>query len=448
MPVSSQLAAAIGEFPTAKRSVLADPIAEDADRIEILAPLKAGVRFVYRLIRRTLRLTVGLAGVALLLLVFLRWVVIPTGWPTTSEAWLQAPLVVVRADADGNVELGCQDGDLVEPGAHVATIANANVDPARVSHLKSALASVDAEHAKFCKDLESAQSFDRLSSCELAAYRRTLVAGLKLSLVEAESQIAECVVAHDQAKRVADLNRRAAATGAASEDERLRAIEAESIARTRLERARAVRDRFQVEIEAAEKNVFVQRESPIYLSFQMQGRLSIPQIEANVAHVKERRAAIQAELGQIEEYAKRQAGSIVRTPVGGVVWRRTPGRGSVSKGESLVEVAETRRMFIEAVFPEGHSQSLTPGVRAVVVFRGLPPFEGRVQAVRQPSPTDQDTAYAIQHPRRLNQLKAVITFEGARPDATLLGRQCSVMIPDSTTYGHDWAERLFIALRW
>ena len=194
--------------------------------------------------------------------------------------------------------------------------------------------------------------------------------------------------------------------------------------------------------------MFVQRDSPIYLTWHMQGRLGIPQIEASVAHVKDRRAAIQAELVQIEAHAKRQAGCVVRTPVGGVVWRRTPARGSVSKGESLVEVAETRRMFIEAVFPEGHAQSLTPGARAVVVFRGLQPFEGRVEAVRQPSPTDQDAAYAIRLPRRLNQLKAVIVFEGARPDTALLGRPCSVMIPDPTTCGHDVAERIFIALRW
>ena len=239
--MSSQIAAPIGGIPTARRRrELADPIAEDVERVGILAPLRTGVRFAYQLVRRTLRITVGLAGVALLLLVFLRWVVIPAGWPTTSEAWLQAPLVVVRADADGDVELGCQDGDLVEPGARVATIANGNVDPARVAHLKSALATVDAEQAKFGKDLESALSFDRLSSGELAAYRQTLVAGLKLSLLEAEAQVAECVVAHDQARRLVDLTRRTAATGATSEDERERAVEAESIARPR--RPRPVED--------------------------------------------------------------------------------------------------------------------------------------------------------------------------------------------------------------
>jgi multidrug resistance efflux pump len=446
--VSSQLAAVIEDVPVMRRVASAPDPGEEVERTAILARVKAGVRRAGRALRRAVRLGVGLTGLALLVLVFLRWVVIPTAWPTTAEAWLQAPLVVVRADADGDLDLRCQDGDLVEPDAAVAAITNGNVDPARVAHLRSSLATVEADFAKHEKDLEAARAFNRLSGRELDAYRRALVAGLKLSLAEADAQVAECVIAHDQARRVADLHRRAGSAGAASDDERLRAVEGEQIARTRLDRAKAARDRLTVELEAVEKDVYVQRESPVYLAVHLQGRLGIPQIEANLGHAKDRRAAVRAELDQIEAYAKRQGGGVVRTPVGGVVWRRTPSRGTVAKGESLVEVAETRLAFVEAVFPEGHAPSLSPGSRAVVVFRGLPPFEGHVQTVRQPSPTDQDAAYAIQHPRRLNQLKAVIAFEGARPDAALLGRPCTVMIPDPTTPAHAWAERLFVALRW
>jgi len=446
--VGSPFVVAIEDHPATGRAALTLTSADEGAWPPLLQNVRAMLRWAYRAVRRTVRLGVGLAGAALLVLVFLRWVVIPTGWPTTGEAWLQAPVVAVRTDADGEVELTCREGDVVEPDSPLAAVVNANVDPGRVAHLRSALAGLEAEGAKVGKDLEAARAFDRLSGRELDAYRRTLVAGLKLALLEADAQVVECGVAFEQAKRAEDLQRRAAVAGAASDDERMRAVENEKTAKARLDRAKAARDRVALEIEAAEKNVFVQRESPIYLAWHVQGRLGIPQIEANLAHVHDRRDALRVELDRIEEHAKRQAGGVIRAPVGGVVWRRSPTRGTVSKGESLVEIAETRLMFVDAVFPEGHAPALAPGSRAVVVFRGLPPFEGRVQAVRHPSPTDQEGAYAIKLPRKMNQVKAVIAFEGARPDAALLGRQCTVMVPDPSTPGHDYAERLFIALRW
>jgi multidrug resistance efflux pump len=175
---------------------------------------------------------------------------------------------------------------------------------------------------------------------------------------------------------------------------------------------------------------------------------SIPQLEAQLREAEERLAATEAELEQIEGHANRLAGSTVRSPYSGVVWRRNASWGPVAKGEPLFEIAQTERQFVEALFPESHARSLYPGARAVIVFSGLPPFEGTVRAVRQPSPTDHDFACAIRLPRRLNQLTVLIDFESPPSDASLLGRQCQVLAVGPSNPAHAWAAKLFCFLRW
>ena len=85
---------------------------------------------------------------------------------------------------------------------------------------------------------------------------------------------------------------------------------------------------------------------------------------------------------------------------------------------NLLEIAHTKGQFIEALFSESHARSLHPGARAVILFSGLPPFEGTVRAVRRPSPTDHDWTYAIRLPRRLNQLEVFIDLDRPPADAS------------------------------
>jgi multidrug resistance efflux pump len=383
-----------------------------------------------------------------LLLVFAKWVAIPLALPRTNDACSNAPLTVVRAENEGYAELQLDVGQTVKQGDTVAVLSNADLDPAQVARLKVELATARAEQGKRRSELQVAREQEQLANRELEQYRRTLIAGLKASLQETEAKIKELAVKHQQCKRVVDMCRRLGTSAAVSRDEQDRSLEAQAMAKNGLEQADAARKRIVIELEAAERNIFVQRESPIYLTWHLQLRLSIPQLEAQLAETEQRLAATEAQLKQIEEHADRLAGSTVRSPVSGVVWRRSTSWGPVPKGESLLEIAQTQRQFIEALFPESHARSFYPGARAVIVFSGLPPFEGTVRAVRQPSPTDQDAAWAIRLPRQLNQLKVLIDFRRPPSDASLLGRQCQVLIAESSNPAHGWAAKLFCLLRW
>jgi hypothetical protein len=384
----------------------------------------------------------------ILLLVFAKWVLIPLVLPMTKDAWPNAPLVVVRAENEGNAQIRPAVGQAVERGETVAILSNRGLDPSRQARLKAELAITKAEQSKRQSELQVAKDLEQLANGELEKYRQALLACLRASLQQTAARIEELTIAHQQSRRVLEMSRRLGKGDAISRDERDRAIEAEAMARDRLHQAEASRDCLLSEQEAAERNVFVQRETPIYLMYHLQLRQSIPKLQAELAETEKRLAATQAELRQIEEHANRLAGSTLCSPVSGVVWRRNTSWGPVAKGEPLVEIAQTRGQFVEALFPERYARSLFSGARVVIVFSGLRPFEGTVRAVRQPSPTDHDMASAIRLPRRLNQLEVLIDFDNPPADASLLGRQCQVLAADPSNVAHAWAAKLFCLLRW
>ena len=395
---------------------------------------------------RFVRAAAGMLGMLILLLVFARWVVMPIVFPMTNDAWPNAPLTVVRAPNEGNAQVRPDLGQTVEQGDPVAVLANSAVDPSRLARLRGDIARTEAERTKRRCELQTARDLEQLAKRQLEQYREMLIAGLTGSLLEADAKIKELTVKHQQAVRELDTYQKSGA--AVSRDERDRAVETEKMARNRLEQAQASRKRIVIQMEAAEQNIFIERDTPLYLEQYLRVRQSIPQLEAQLAETERQLTATQTELKEVEKHADQLAGSTVRSPVTGVVVRRNTSWGPVAKGESLVEVAHTQGQFIEALFPESYARSLYPGARAVIAFSGLRPVEGTVRAVRQPSPTDHDWTYAIRLPRRLNQLEVLIDFDRPPSDASLLGRQCQVLAADPSNPLHSWATKLFCLLRW
>jgi multidrug resistance efflux pump len=398
--------------------------------------------------RRIFRATAGVLGMVILLLVFAKWVLIPVVLPMTNDAWPNAPVITVRAPNEGNAQVRLEVGQAVEQGETVVVLSNRGVDPSQLARLRAELTMMRAEQSKRRSDLQVAKELEQLANRELEDYRNGLVARLTASLQETEARIKELTVGHQQSRRVLEMNRRLGTTGAISRDEWDRAAEVEAMAHHRLQQAQASRESTRIELEEAKRNVFVQRETPIYLTWHLQVRQTIPQLEAQLVETAERLAATEAELKQVEEHADRLAGSTVCSPVSGVIWRRNASWGPVAKGESLLEIAQTKGQFIQALFPESHARSLFQGARAVILFSGLPPFEGTVRAIRQSSPTDHDLASAIRLPRRLNQLEVLIDFDHPPGDASLLGRQCQVLAADRSNTVHALAANLFCLLRW
>lgn len=402
--------------------------------------------------RRIFRWFVGLIGAAVLALLVMNWVVTPLVLPKTSDAWMNAPLTTIRAESEGDIHIAREVGDVVAIGSLLANTVNAYLNPASVWQLKTEQANLEAELTRATRESELANNLKATSSLELDKYRRALTADLVLALRQADAKIAELTVLLNQSERIVKMTEPLSRIGAVTADDSSRALENETIAQHRLDQGSAEKDSIANQLEAIKTNVYIQRDSPIYLLWYLETQQSVPVAQAKVEETKRRLASVQLELAQADAYVRRLAGGAILSPVAGLVWRRNASSGPVAKGESILEIAEApAREFIEAQFQESRSTSLYPGARAIVQFSGLQPLAGEVRAVRQPSPTDLDNAYAIRLPRRINQLKVYIHVLGPPQGVALVGRQCKVLIADPAAHplaGFAWvAVRVFLWIR-
>jgi len=64
---------------------------------------------------------------------------------------------------------------------------------------------------------------------------------------------------------------------------------------------------------------------------------------------------------------------------------------------------------------------------------------GVVRALRQPGPSDLDTAYAVKLPRQLSQIVAYIDLDRPLTGGSLVGRQCRVLL---TARERSWARAM------
>jgi multidrug resistance efflux pump len=409
-------------------------------------------------IRKYARAVAGVMGAAVLMALLVNWVATPAFFPKTSDAWMNAPIAVVRAEVEGAARVERNLGEAVKKGDALAHMANDNRNEAAVWRLRTERSNLQAELARGMADINLAEDLRKLSTAELEKYAGRLIADLTLSLEAAEAKIAGDTTAFSQAARVADLTRVLAREAIASRDARDTAVEEADIAQRKLEQSRAERSAIANQLAAARERVFMQRDSPIYLTWALQVQQSLPAIRAKVLETSARLAAAERELGLLESYTRRVNSGAVLSPADGVIWRVNASSGVVGKGEPLFEIAETRRQFVEAHFQESLAKSIYPGARAVIQFSGLPTMTGIVRAFRQSSPTDLDGAYAMKLARRLNQINVYIDLDQSIANDALLGRQCRVLLTApggarsqqglGKATAESLAELLFRALGW
>lgn len=401
--------------------------------------------------RRVLRMLLGSAGAVVILLLIFNWLVVPAVWPKTSEAVVNAPITSQRVDSEGSIHIAHQVGDSVQSGEILASSANSYLNKGSVLRLKTDKANTEAELTRVTADLKTVKRLRDKARLELDKYRSSLATELTISLQQADAKIAELTAVRDEAARMAESNRALYVSGVIPHDDYYRAVEDRTVAQTRLDQSRAEKRGIDNQLESAKRDVFIQRDSPIHLTLYMQFQQDVAATEAKVTETKGRLLSVTRELAQAESFENRLAGGEVVSPIAGVIWRVNTSSGPLAKGESLFEIADTQRAFVEAQFQESFSSSLYPGARVVISASGSPSISGKVRALRQTSPTEMDNAYAIRLPRRLNQVKVYIDVDQPALIASMVGRQCRVLVVDPNArlfskQAFDWLALKFFAL--
>jgi len=387
--------------------------------------------------RRTMAQRIGVnlrrgVGVSLLA-VALWWLILPLAFPVTSDAIVNARTVQVRAPIDGAAtELTCDVRDSVVAGQTMARLDNRQLDKSGLTGLTTRRAEMIARRERIDKELVEVAKSGAAYQAEADRYKKAVVENLESAEKECKSRVDASRVELDAVtRRVGRLEGLGGRTVGESELETER--EKQAVYRLRLAMEQASLTKCRGELEAARRGLFLQKESPHFQKMADEMTLRIPQLKSELKQIADLLAVIETEIEREQDRTGRLAGATVDAPVGGTVWTRQGNLGQgVKQNEVLYEIADGGSVFVEAVVHQRHLGSVAEGMPATVNVTGGPSLTGRVRAVRNGRPKDNEPTFAFgttdPDPKRL---RVVIELDacGAEP-AGLIGRHVRVLIAD------------------
>jgi multidrug efflux pump subunit AcrA (membrane-fusion protein) len=406
---------------------------------------------VRKRVAQAVRIGVGAVAAIALAAAVANWVVVPHVLPKTTVAIANAPLAVERVSIEGEVRIAVRAGEIVKQGQPLAHITNKRLNKAPGWELHAQKENLEAELIRYNTDLATAVRLRDESRDELDKFRAALTRTLTSSLRQADSKIAEMAAVQGQAARLLALGRALSENGLSTKNDYQKALEDAAISQHRLDQSQFERQTLADQLDGVIHDVYTERDTPIYLTHYLQFKQDVASTEAKVIETRSRLEAAARQLEQTESLEKILDSDEVRSRVAGEVLRVT-NTGDLGRGETVIEIAETGKAFVEAHFQDSFASSLYPGARALIKVAGMPPFLGSIRSWRRIGPAELDTGNAMKMPHTLNQLDVYIDADPGAGLSSLVGRQCRVLVanPDAgISQFPEWAAvKLFTLLGW
>ena len=359
------------------------------------------------------------------------WMLLPMAFPVASVAAINARKVQVRSPIDGSLQqLNYEVGQAVAAEQVISRVTNAYLDTSHLANLDLRYSELLAERKRLAAELSLATQFEQTARQSSELYQKGMIETLQTSVEETQAQRDEALATLDGAMVFLEQSHTLAEKGATPVSEVQRREFSERIARSRVAVTQATLDRLSKEIAAASRGIFLHRDTPYYQQIAQELDRQLPKLRAQIA---ENEALIQA-LGPLlrseRQRCERSRESELRSPVTGIVWDTAASPGHVVKqGETVFEIADSQSMFVEAMIHQRHLKSLHPGCQAVVNLTGGETVWGRVRAVRDSSPVEPETEFALNLVGDdMRNVRVIIDLEPTTGKRQLIGRHARVLI--------------------
>ena len=389
---------------------------------------RAGARWSLGLGRRFRQLTA-----LTLLALAVWWLVLPLGFPITSQAVVNSRLVQVRAPIDGTaVELLADLGGEISAGAPLARFANPRADTTTLSVLKTRQGELEARKVGLNRELNEVKRAEADCIEQVDRYKSARVSFLRAGLLESSSM---ALVARHQFENAGKQARRTRLMGrAASGSDQDNAADTESIARTRLTAEEASLAKVKAELAAAQQGVYVRLETPAFVVRADELSLKRSKVTASLKETEHALAVVSGEVGREQRRVDRLAAATASSPVGGVIWKRHGNLGQAARrNEVIYEVADSRTIFVEALLHQRCLRSVKPGSRASIWLTGGQLRVGRVRRVCTTGLQAAEPSFVLQMTTPdMKQARVLIDFEDGPVDQNLIGRHVRVLITDES----------------
>lgn len=333
-----------------------------------------------------------------------------TFWPqvvsyVSTSAVVNAPVVRVKAPFNGvvtSVSVG-DAGTAVHRESPLLSLAQSRAATGAITALDAEAQVVATEIASLEVQIASVEAIAIELGQRIAAHRAE--AGLwiaaKGEVLSADTEKAQAE--HDLAIREFDRISRLAASGTIPGTQLDEARTQVSLARAALDRLRGETAKLKVEAAALDKGIMLDAsaEGAGYARQRLdEVTLSLADLQSRLAVLKARALALATTRDETRTHLAAQHSFAPASAVEGVVWRAAPETGTeVAVGDTLVEIVDCERRFLEVSLPERYFERISPGDVATVQLKGSASvLTATVSAIGGSSVRLSDTSFAANRP--------------------------------------------------
>lgn len=364
----------------------------------------------------------------------------------TASAVVNAPLVRIASPFDGKIDYAPPSrGTAVGPGDLLVRVKATPHGGTYLDGLKAKLASAQRELATTNGQIKALTGARAMLKTRLENYRKGTVARLSAQLAEALAQHnifkARTAQSDDALTRQQQLKTK----GYASQANFDAATVSAASAKSDLEASAARIQRIRVELASAKKGVFLgDNRDDVPYSQQRDDEIMLRLIDLH-ASAKNLQTNVKTLQGQIAAETRRVAANDVyqqTAVVSGVVWDTSGPKGTpVRAGDTLVNVLDCSRAFLEVSLDESQAKNIKPGDDAKIRIAGDDhAIDGTVRALRgADTRADTDEHTAESEPETPGQMTVLVDMPA--PDQNQpqdnfchVGRVAKVM------FGNDLAQ--------
>jgi multidrug resistance efflux pump len=333
----------------------------------------------------------------------------------TASAVVNAPLVRIASPFDGKVDFAPPSrGTSVRPGDLLVRVKATPHGGQYLLDLKARLASTQRELSATSGQIKALSGARAELKTRMEIYRKGAIARLTAQLDEALALHNIYKARLSQSGDALDRQQQLKTKGYASQANFDAASASATVAKNDVAASAARIQRIRVELDSAKKGVFIgDNRDDVPYSQQRDDEIMLRLVDLN-ASAKNLQATAKELQGQIAAEARRVAADEVyqqAAVVTGVVWDTTGPKGTpVRAGDTLVNVLDCGRAFLEVNLDESQAKGIKPGDGARIRIAGDDhPIDGTVRALRGAvTRTDRDEHIAETEPQTPGQMTALV----------------------------------------
>jgi multidrug resistance efflux pump len=331
-----------------------------------------------RILRRVIRIALGLALIAIAGWLATAWLLTPSLWTITSnQAVVNAQIRSLHSPIEGIVKTQPPAvGKAVTAGSPLLTIENSLVDDSHLEELKTEAASLAERVVALRSQHKVLENLKERMSANARNYHEAAVRRLQRQVEEAKSLAAAAEALAKQrdykkdqlAKLVGGLN--------VSQLEMVTAGLAREAAKSKAAQASFTVSRLTEELQSVREGSFtgfVDGRNDVPYSEQRVHEIDILQneITAKIQEHSTRHAQIEKQLRIEQERLKRQAGYRLNAPIDGIVWRQPVTAGTpIIRETELLQLLDRKEIFVDALVNGKYFGAIQPGDPVLIKLIG------------------------------------------------------------------------------